>query len=162
MTTKILLPLKFTPGIAAALAMALRMAKEFEGHLHILHVLDYRVHNSNLTDGQLAEFCQDAERKFQEQYRFLFGDFEDFSFSCCNGHPAAETAKFARHVGAEFIILGCHTTTDRPALSRLGETTLCLLQWAPCSVVTVPCEVRESAIGVDKLKTMPVGEQLRK
>jgi hypothetical protein len=28
--------------------------------------------------------------------------------------------------------------------------------------VTVPCEVRESAIGVDKLKTMPVGEQLRK
>jgi nucleotide-binding universal stress UspA family protein len=156
MTTKILLPLKFSAGDGNALGMALKMAKRFESCLHILHVLNYKLHSPSLTDAQVAQFCQDAEKKFQEKYQPLFGDFSDFSFACCSGDPAMETAKFARQINAEVIIVGCHTRGDRPAISRLGETTLSLLQWAPCSVMMVPCDVAPLDLEVDKLESLPI------
>ena len=72
MITKILLPLKFSAGDGNALGMALKMAKRFESCLHVLH---YRLHSPSLTDAQVAQFCRDAEKKFQEKYNAEKGNY---------------------------------------------------------------------------------------
>ena len=138
---RILLPIKFSHVTENALAMALKMAKCCKARLHILHVLDHRLKSPEVTDEEIVELTQAAERQFEKKYRPLLGDFHDFSFNCWEGDIAHEVAKFAGSIGADFIVLGCHVREDKPSFTRLGEVALAIFQWSPCSVMLVPCEL---------------------
>jgi nucleotide-binding universal stress UspA family protein len=140
-STRILLPIKFSHVTENALAMALKMAKCCKARLHILHVLDHRLQSPEVTDGQIAEFTREAERQFEKRYRPLLGGFHDFYFNCWEGDIAHEVAKFAGSIGADFIVLGCHVRGDKPSFTRLGEVALAIFQWSPCPVMLVPCEL---------------------
>lgn len=145
MVKRILLPLKFSHVSDDAIVMALKMAECCEARLHILHVLDHRLRNPEVTDGQIAEFTRAAERQFQEEYVPLLGDFKNYYFNCWEGDIAMETAKFAESIGANFIVLGCHTRGERPSLTRLGEVAMALFQWTPCPVMLVPYKLHQQA-----------------
>lgn len=146
MIKRILIPLKFTHVTDNAFAMALKMAKCCQARLHILHVLDHRLRNPEVTDGQIAELTRAAEKQFEERYRPLLDDFEDFYFNCWEGDIAAETAKFAENIDADFIIIGCHVRGDKPSRSRVGEVAHALFHWAPCPVMLVPCELHRGNV----------------
>ena len=144
MIKRILLPLKFTHVTDNAFAMALKMAKCCQARLHILHVLDHRLRNPEVTDAQIAEFTQASEKQFEEKYRSRLGDFTDAYFNCWEGDVAMETARFADSIDADFIVIGCHVRGDMPSHTRLGDVALALFQWAPCPVMLVPCELHRS------------------
>lgn len=139
MVKRILLMLKFSEAIESAFDMALKMAKSCNARLHILHLLDHRLRGPNVTDEQIAEITRAVEAKFSERYQPKLQGFKEFYFNCWEGDPANETAKLADKIGADFIVLGCHTTDDRPSFNRLGEVGTMILQWAPCPVMLVPC-----------------------
>ncbi|MBW1979694.1 MAG: universal stress protein [Deltaproteobacteria bacterium] len=138
---RILLPLKFSHVTDNAFATALRLAKCCQARLHILHVLDHRLRQPEITEDEIAEITKAAEKEFQERYLPRLEGFKDYAFNCWEGDPAMETAKLADSIGADFIVVGCHTRRDRPSPTRLGEVALALLQWAPCPVTVVPCEI---------------------
>lgn len=146
MIKRILLPLKFIHVTDNAFDMALKMAKCCQARLHILHVLDHRLRNPEVTDGHIAELTQAAEKQFEERYRPLLDDFEHFYFNCWEGDIAAETAKLAESIGADFIIIGCHVRGDKPSRSRVGEVAHALFHWAPCPVMLVPCELHRGKV----------------
>ena len=122
--------------------MALKMTMSCRARLHILHVLDHHLRDPGVTEGRIAEITQSVEEKFKENYLPILGDFKDYSFNCWEGDPANATAKFAESIGADFIVMGCHAENDKPSFNRLGETALAVLQWAPCPVMMVPCELQ--------------------
>ena len=155
MIKRILLPLKFSHVTDNAFAMALKMAKSCQARLHILHVLDHRLRNSNVTEAQIAEFTRAAEGQFQKEYVPLLGDFKDFYFNCWEGDIAVETAKFADSIGADFIIIGCHVRGAKPSHTRLGEIAHILFQWAPCPVMMVPCQIHGNNAAVHRSETLP-------
>ena len=146
MVKRILLPLKFSHVTDSAFVMALRMAKCCQARLHILHLLDHRLRDSKITDEQIAKLTQEAEKQFEENYLPLLGDFKDFYFNCWEGDIAAETAKLAGSIGADFIIVGCHVRGDKPSYTRVGEVAHALFQWAPCPVMLVPCELHRGSV----------------
>ena len=149
MSPRILLPIKFSHVTDNALAMALKMAKFCKARLHILHVLDHRLKSPDVTDEEIVELTQAAERQFEERYLPLLGEFNDFSFNCWEGDIAFEVSKFAESIDADFIVIGCHVRGSKPSFTRLGEVALALFQWSPCPVMLVPCELHR---GDDKVR----------
>lgn len=149
MSPRILLPIKFSHVTDNALAMALKMAQCCKARLHILHVLDHRLKSPEVTDEEIVELTQAAERQFEEKYLPLLADFNDFSFNCWEGDIALEVSKFADSIDADFIVIGCHVRGSKPSFTRLGEVALALFQWSPCPVMLVPCELHR---GNDKVK----------
>lgn len=157
MIKRILLMLKFSEVTDNAFSMALKMAISCRARLHILHVLDHHLRDPGVTDGQIVEITRTTEEQFQKKYLPILGDFKDYFFNCWEGDPANATAKFAGSIGADFIIMGCHTENDKPSFNRLGETALAILQWAPCPVMLVPCELQiekaRLSLGINKRGT---------
>lgn len=149
MSPRILLPIKFSHVTDNALAMALKMAQCCKARLHILHVLDHRLKSPEVTDEEIVELTEAAERQFEEKYLPLLADFNDFSFNCWEGDIALEVSKFADSIDADFIVIGCHVRGSKPSFTRLGEVALALFQWSPCPVMLVPCELHR---GNDKVK----------
>ena len=147
MFKRILLMLKFSENIKDAVAVALQMATCCRARLHILHVLDHRLRDPGVTDDQIAKITWAVEDRFKKEIIPMMGDFKDYYFNCWEGDPANETAKFADKIGADFIILGCHTVGDVPSFNRLGEVGSLILQWAPCPVTLVPCREKNVHAG---------------
>ena len=114
-----------------------------------------RLRNPEVADGQIAELTQAAEKQFEERYRPLLDDFKDFYFNCWEGDIAAETAKLAESIGADFIIIGCHVRGDKPAQTRLGEVAHALFEWAPCPVMLVPCLLHRGNVTVRVAEALP-------
>lgn len=144
MKKRILLMLKLSEFVDTAFKTALKMAADYQARLHILYVLDHRLRNPGITDAQVAKITKEAESRFVETYLPCLKGFRSYYFNCWEGDPANETAKLAEEINADFIILGCHRRDGQPSFNRLGEVGLAILQWAPCPVMLVPCDIDQS------------------
>ena len=137
----ILHPTDFSPGSAAAFAYACDLARDFDGRLIVLHVLDAGVPMvaegvvlpSNLDELREAAWRDlDAVHPADSAIRF--------ERVLREGPTVAEILDAAQGLGADLIVMGTH---GRTGLGRLflGSVTEEVLRKAPCPVLTLKAPV---------------------
>ena len=138
MFKRILMAFKFTPHCKAALEKALQLAKDQNSELYIYHALNYRLATTDREDPRIVEMVEEANKKFEEEFRPRVGDLPIHKFECAPADPALEICKMARRIGADLILMGSHNESEKPNLSRVNYVGMTILEKAPCPVMMVP------------------------
>ncbi len=122
-----------------ALQTALSLARETGAELHLFHVIE-PVGGAGDDLFPAVDLVEAGYKQSRRQLRELVPR-EDaaelhIESACSTGTPSAEIAAYARHVGADMIVVGTH---GRKGLSRvlMGSTAEKLLRKAPCKVLVV-------------------------
>jgi universal stress protein A len=144
-TLTILVPVDFSEPSSRAMAWAFDYAQRVQCALHLLHVLEQRIHLSdfagrNLEDvrAELEQVEESARRELEvmaphPEQRESIGQITRHMAS---GNPAAEIVAIADSIGADMIVMGTH---GRSGLRRalIGSVAERVVRAAPCTVVCV-------------------------
>ncbi|MGD8292196.1 MAG: universal stress protein [Desulfobacterales bacterium] len=138
MFKRILVALKFGPASMFALKKSLELARQNDAELHIFHALDYSLQATKETDPTLVRLRQEAEHRYQNEVKPLFGDLTQVTFKCRPADPALEACKLARDLPADLLVLGCHSHKEKMCMGRIDYVGMTILENSPCPVMLVP------------------------
>jgi nucleotide-binding universal stress UspA family protein len=128
-----------SPGSRAALATALRLAREAGGRVTAVtvqhHLPRYGATIGEVDEERLVE--QAAARRLASEVQAEADEHQmAATFRVVVGHPAHELVEAARQVGADLVVLG-HSGHSAIWGALLGATTERVSRHAPCSVLIV-------------------------
>jgi nucleotide-binding universal stress UspA family protein len=139
----ILCPVDFSPPSTRALAYALSLAKEADGRLMVLHVLESYVDAVKLSEVSqftVPEFEQHRKDEAIERLKALIpADAREWCTPeelVITGKPHREIVRVAAEISADLIVMGVH---GRGAMDLMmfGSTTNELLRAARCPILTL-------------------------
>jgi nucleotide-binding universal stress UspA family protein len=137
----VLVPIDFSEYSASALRFAASLAPRAK--LHLFHALDRtleaRLRSADLSEADIAAYCDDVEREAHAGMAQLTADLRDRSTEVTvrAGDARVDIDELARTSGCTLIVMG---KQGRSWLSEhvLGSVTRAVLERAECDVVVVP------------------------
>jgi len=115
MTTKfkkILCPVDFDSNSAAALNFAARLAHDYRGALHLLHVVKFPFEPSEQpVEADLPEWRRDARARLEKFAAKYLSDGVKYQASVKRGDPARAILETARALRPDLIVVATHGRT---------------------------------------------------
>lgn len=140
---KILCPVDFSDPSRRALTNAIRLARQLDAHLTVLHVLDTVLAAFAQTPSPAAE---EFVRKRQERQKEFDEFLANYDFSGLRvtrtlraGGPAWEILDAVREFGCDLLVMGSVGRTGLPRI-LLGSVAEKVVRELPCSVITFKAE----------------------
>ncbi len=136
----ILVPTDFSECSLKALDQAVSIARAFDAHIHVVHVLDdVAVRGLSAEAGVAGDLSREAlTKEAHGKFAALAPRFEGVAhdLSVRIGKPEDEIVTFARKLPADVIVIATH---GRRGLARffIGSTTEAVVRRAPCPVLSV-------------------------
>ena len=138
---RILCPLDFSPASEAALPYAVALARETEGRITLLHVIEGLLGEKPVDlPLEVGSYLDSVQERARERLRAaLSGDdarWLDGEPLVASGKAHAEILRVAGESGADVVVMGVHGQT---ALGRVlfGSTARHVVRGAQCPVLTV-------------------------
>jgi nucleotide-binding universal stress UspA family protein len=138
---KIVVPIDFSEHAARALEMAIELAQQSKGKLHLVH--SYPI-NPILISPYGGALPPDIERSFREASDKQLAEWSArakkagvaVEVSTSSESPSEAIVRYAEKVGADLIVMGTRGLTGlkHVVLGSVAERTL---RFAPCPVLTV-------------------------
>ena len=145
---KILLPTDFSEGAEAVLSYVLSLAKKYDAHIDILHV----IHEfGDMTDFYVPHISYDVmEKEMEEAARKNMESFcrenvegkAEFEIHTRKGTPFLEIIQAARDLNSDLIVMGTHGRTGIDHI-LFGSTAEKVVRKSPIPVMTVRAEGKE-------------------
>ena len=145
---KILLPTDFSEGAEAVLSYVLSLAKKYDAHIDILHV----IHEfGDMTDFYVPHISYDVmEKEMEEAARKNMENFcrenvegkAGFKIHTRKGPPFLEIINAARELDSDLIVMGTHGRTGIDHI-LFGSTAEKVVRKSPIPVMTVRAEGKE-------------------
>ncbi len=136
----ILIALKFSPAGLHAFKTALRLARSYDGQLHVFHALDYHLKNLDQNDPKLDEALKLVDDQIKTDLYPLLLEKEKISIEYLPADPALEACRMARKIPADLIVVGCHHTHRELSMGRVDYVGMTILEKAPCAVMLIPLD----------------------
>jgi len=139
---KILIAIDFSENSDYAFSYALMLARQFDAHLTLLHVINEPVdlrgfYVPHISFEQLEkEIEEGAEKMLATFCRDNLGNFSNYATAIVTGIPYEEIIRTAGEVGASLIVLGTHGRTGLDHLI-FGSTAERVVRSASCPVLTI-------------------------
>ena len=150
--TRILVPTDFSADADAAFKYAQGLARKFDAHVHLLHVVEdplaAGVWSSEIYTAEIAglqvNLVRDAEERLR---RSVPDDAGAVSTEVRTGHTARQILETARDTHADLIVMG---TRGRTGVAHviMGSVAERVVRLAPCPVLTLRAEALEPAVRV--------------
>jgi len=139
---KILIAIDFSENSEYAFDYALTLAKQFNGELTIMHVINEPVdlrgfYVPHISFEQLEKEIEDGAVKMMEKFCIAkLGDFTNYKTIIVSGIPYEEIIRKAEEMGASLLVVGTH---GRKGLDHLifGSTAERVVRSASCPVLTI-------------------------
>jgi len=137
----LLVPHDFSPDSAAALDVAIELAKEFGAAVHLVHAYHapiemFSPYGVALPTSVVPEIRQGAERRLGEELEKVRSAGLSGEARVREGQPPDAIVEIARSLGADLIVMGTRGRTGL-AHALLGSVAERTLRAAPCPVLTV-------------------------
>lgn len=138
----ILFATDFSECSEAAFGYALSLAKTYQAHLVVLHVINEPVdlrgfYVPHISFDKLEEEVRAGAEKMMEKFcRSHLGDFADFETSVEPGIPYETVIKKAGAVDADLIVVGTHGRTGLDHV-LFGSTAEKIVRKSPVPVMTI-------------------------
>ena len=138
---RILFPTDFSPLAAHAFEYALGIARQFEGRLFVLHVINEQAdlrgfYLPHLAYERVEADIEAAARKMLADFCASIGETPQHEGNVVSGVPYAEILKAAQEQRTDLIVMGTHGLTGVEHL-LFGSTAERVLRHAECPVLTV-------------------------
>ncbi|HEY4744750.1 MAG TPA: universal stress protein [Desulfuromonadaceae bacterium] len=139
---KILTALDFSENSEYAFDYALTLAKQFDGELTIMHVINEPVdlrgfYVPHISFEQLEQEIEEGARTMMEKFcSARLGDFTKYQTVIVSGIPYEEIIRKAEEIGASLIVVGTHGRTGLDHLI-FGSTAERVVRSASCPVLTI-------------------------
>jgi universal stress protein A len=144
----ILVAVDFSDSSDNAFQLALSLAKKFNAHLVILHVINEPIDLRGFYVPHISyekleeEIAEGAEKMMQSFCRQHIDDFTDFETLITPGMPYEQILSQAEEKGAELIVLGTHGRTGLDHV-LFGSTAEKVVRKSKLPVLTVRLEEDE-------------------
>ncbi len=141
---RILAPIDFSEHSKRALGYALEMARSYDAHLDLLHVVELPIYPAFYYPGQTpgvpwdpAEILARTRRELEDLWRTTAaGSDRKAQMHVLEGRPATDITAFAEERGSDLIVLATQGLTGLPRL-LLGSVAERVVRLASCPVLTV-------------------------
>jgi len=139
---KILTALDFSENSEYAFDYALTLARQFDGELTIMHVINEPVdlrgfYVPHISFEQLEQEIEEGARTMMEKFcGARLGDFTKYQTVIVSGIPYEEIIRKAEEIGASLIVVGTHGRTGLDHLI-FGSTAERVVRSASCPVLTI-------------------------
>ncbi len=141
---RILVPTDFGEAADAALAYGRELARNFGGHIEVLHVADNVFSRAVGIEGYMAtypEIQHDVEESARARLAQLLSDEDRVVLGAkaiirTSNSPALEIVKYASDTNVDLIIMGTHGRGPMAHL-LMGSVAERVVRTAPCPVLTV-------------------------
>jgi universal stress protein A len=140
--TSILTAIDFSDNSDHAFCYALMLARKFDAHLTVLHVINEPVdlrgfYVPHISFEQLEQEIEASAHAMMETFcREKLADFSNYSSILVTGIPCDEIVAKAREVDASLIVVGTHGRTGLDHII-FGSTAERVVRTAHCPVLTV-------------------------
>lgn len=147
--TTIVTAIDFSENSDHAFDYALTLARTFNAHLTVMHVINEPVdlrgfYVPHISFEQLEKEIEESARSMMEKFcNEKMIDFNNFSTSLVTGIPCDEIVSKARELNASLIVVGTHGRTGLDHII-FGSTAERVVRTAPCPVLTVHLPPSES------------------
>lgn len=143
--TRILVPIDFGPGSAAAVDYAIELARHFPASIQVLHVVEPPRRGARpaprQTLGGVTRKRAAAERRLRRTIPRVAGVPFGLDHEVRLGDPATLIVECAREEFADLIVMAASADGGTPR----GHTSERVARTAPCPVLTLPCPVDRGA-----------------
>ena len=129
-----------------ALVYAVDLARRYEAHLHILHVLHSQHRymptevSEGLPDGEVAEASPEliarVTEDIKQRYAAQLEDYQPVSFVVMAGNPHVEILRYARDNQIELIVMGSMGRSETEK-THYGSTVEQVSKMAHCHVMAI-------------------------
>ena len=148
--SRILVPTDFSADADAAFRYALGLARAFNAHIHLLHVVDDPLSAgmwaSEIYTVQIAglqvDVVREAERRLEQS---VPPGLEKISTEVQVGNPMRQILDTARERGTDLIVMGTHGRTGI-AHVVMGSVAERVLRHAPCPVLAMRAATVAAAV----------------
>jgi len=139
--TNILVPVDFSANATLALAEAVDLATTSGARLTVMYVIPQVIFHPDWAAGveetlDLTEMTAEAQQALATMTAPYRQTGIRMTEKVLAGGPHVEIVRLAHQLGAELIVIGAHSTTDREPTLR-GSVAEKVVRDAPCSVLTV-------------------------
>lgn len=122
---RIVMATDFSTPSDSALCYAIQVAKVYNAHLEIFHVLDVGQNSPNpkyyMQD--MGVFIDKAKEKMERNYSKALKDVSH-SFECWEGIPYVEILKQARWAQADMLVMAQYSSSCEPVQPSIGSTVI--------------------------------------
>ena len=147
---KIVVATDFSPDAAAALDLALELARSSRAEIflvHVCHMPSYAFFNGGVfvpLPSVFADIVEDAKQALHAEQELRAAQGNPLRTACLEGDPAQRILHFAEEQQADLIVMGTH---GRRGVKRLlmGSVAEHVVRRAGQPVLTVHAKARESA-----------------
>jgi len=140
---RIVMATDFSTPSDSALCYAAQMARKYDAHLDIFHVLDIGQSSPNpkyyMQD--MYVFIDKAKEKMERKYAKALSDISH-SFECWEGLPYAEILKQARWSDADLVIMAQYSSSQEQAKPSVGSTVIQVALSPGCPALIVNYRAR--------------------
>lgn len=140
---RIVMATDFSTPSDSALCFAAQMARTYDAHLDIFHVLDVGQNcpNPQYYMQDMNIFVDQAKEKMKQRYaRALEGI--DHSFECWEGVPFTEILKKARWTESDMVVMAQYSSSVEPAKPFVGSTVIQVALSPGCPALIVNYRAR--------------------
>lgn len=140
--TEILIAIDFSENSDHAFNYALTLARQFNAHLTVMHVINEPVdlrgfYVPHISFEQLEKEIEESAHSMMTKFcRENLSDFTNYSTSLVTGIPCDEIVNKAGQLNASLIVVGTHGRTGLDHII-FGSTAERVVRTAPCPVLTV-------------------------
>jgi len=140
--TEIVTAIDFSENSDHAFIYALTLARQFDAHLTIIHVINEPVdlrgfYVPHISFEQLEKEIEDSAQNMISKFcQEKLSDFANYSTELITGIPCDEIVNKARECNASLIVVGTHGRTGLDHII-FGSTAERVVRTAPCPVLTV-------------------------
>jgi nucleotide-binding universal stress UspA family protein len=140
---RILVATDFSAHAGVALSIACSLARRFDAHLDLIHVLDESPAYMQYLSLEVATFESQARAIAAERLEETAAKVRAMNLSSAThlhtGVPGDVIASEAERLGADLVVMGTHGHTGFTHMT-LGSVAESTLRLAPCSVLTIRTE----------------------
>lgn len=137
MYDRILLPTDGSTGTAHVAMQAVNLAQQYDGHIHVLHVVDKSMSSLLEDAGSSDDVLEERGKRAVGMIERMAGSHDVAATTeIRSGDPAETILEYADEIDADVIIAGTH---GRSGVKRhlLGSVTERLVRHSRCPVLTV-------------------------
>jgi len=140
---RIVMATDFSTPSDSALCYATQMARAYDAHLDIFHVLDIGQHcpNPEYYMQEMDVFVDKAKKRMEKKYSKALSDVSH-SFESWEGVPYTEILKRARWEDADLVIMAQYSTSDELSKPFVGSTVIQVALSPGCPALIVNYRAR--------------------
>lgn len=140
---RIVMATDFSTPSDSVLCYSIDMAKKYDAHLDIFHVLDIgqNVPNPKYYMQDMNNFIDKAKERMERRYSKALGEISH-SFQCWEGLPYIEILKQARWSEADLVIMAQYSSSEAIAKPMVGSTSIQVALSPGCPALIVNYRAR--------------------